>query len=174
LSIVNDEVNYCIQCGTKLNQKIKFGKLRPVCPKCGWIYFADPKVAVAVLIIKNSKILLARRVNVPGQGRWTLPAGFVDAGEDPRLAAQRECKEETGLDVEIMDLFDVLYGQAHVRGAHILIVYWGEIRSGEMSAADDVDQVAFFPLDSLPELAFSTTEQIIRKAQKISNCENMK
>ncbi len=172
MSLVDDEVNYCIRCGSKLSEKEIFGKLRPSCPKCGWIYFADPKVAVAVLIIKDGKVLLARRVNVPGQGQWTLPAGFVDAGEDPRWAAQRECKEETGLDVEITDLFDVLYGQEHVRGAHILIVYRGEIRSGEMNAADDVDKVAFFPFDSLPPLAFSTTQKIIEKAHKTIPASN--
>ncbi|MGB9673441.1 MAG: NUDIX domain-containing protein, partial [Anaerolineales bacterium] len=83
MSLVDDEVNYCIRCGTRLIYEERFGKIRPVCPQCGWIYFADPKVAVATLIIQDGKVLLARRVNVPGQGQWTLPAGFVDAGEDP-------------------------------------------------------------------------------------------
>jgi ADP-ribose pyrophosphatase YjhB (NUDIX family) len=165
MSAVDDEVNYCIRCGEKLEKEDLFGKIRPVCPNCGWIYFADPKVAVAVLIIEGQNVLLVRRVNVPGQGLWTLPAGFVDAGEDPRSAACRECKEETGLEVEITDLIDVLYGQEHVRGAHILIAYRGVIQSGKMTPADDADQVAFFPMDALPELAFSTTNRIIGKAQ---------
>ncbi|MCS7246785.1 MAG: NUDIX hydrolase [Anaerolineales bacterium] len=161
-----DEARYCIRCATPLAAQRLFGKLRPVCPTCGWIYFADPKVAVAVLISHNSSVLLGRRVNDPGRGQWTLPAGFVDAGEDPLEAARRECFEETGLEIEIIDLLDVMYGQEHERGAHILIVYLGRILGGSLRAADDIDAVDFFGLDALPPLAFSTTEKILRKWQE--------
>ncbi|PWH13529.1 MAG: DNA mismatch repair protein MutT [Anaerolineae bacterium] len=161
-----EEARYCIRCGGPLSLGEWFGKLRPYCPACGWIYFADPKVAVAVLITHDHQILLGRRVNEPGRGQWTLPAGFVDAGEDPREAARRECLEETGLEVEIGDLLDVLYGQEHERGAHILIVYQARILCGAIRASDDVDAVDFFDLDHLPSLAFSTTQKILQKWQE--------
>ena len=57
-----------------------FGRERPVCPQCGWIHFADPKVAAAVLIEKDGRVLLVRRTNEPFRGLWTLPAGFINAG----------------------------------------------------------------------------------------------
>jgi hypothetical protein len=57
----------------------------------------------------------------------------------------------------------VIYGREHNRGAHILIVYRGEVCEGEIRPADDVDAVAFFPKENLPELAFSTTSLILRK-----------
>ncbi|MGD2158973.1 MAG: NUDIX hydrolase [Anaerolineales bacterium] len=136
---------------------------RPVCPQCDWIYFADPKVAAAVLVVKNEKILLVRRKNTPKRGLWTLPAGFVDAGEDPALAAERECLEETGLDVKVVELLDVLYGQEHPNGAHIVIVYKGKIKSGELQAGDDADRVGFFPSRELPSLAFQTTKKVSAK-----------
>lgn len=167
MSLDND-VRYCIRCGTPLSHQVTFGKLRPVCPACGWIYFADPKVAVAVLITRNQEVLLGRRVNEPGRGLWTLPAGFVDAGEDPREAARRECWEETGLAVEIRELLDVLYGQEHERGAHILIVYEAQIIGGDLKASDDIDAVAFFNLTHLPPLAFTTTQTILQKWQEKS------
>ena len=157
------EVNYCLRCGSALELAERFGAIRPDCPKCGWIYFADPKVAAAVLIEKDAKILLVRRVNDPQRGLWTLPAGFVDAGEDPRSAAERECLEETGLHVLVTGLLDVIAGQEHPRGAHILIVYSGQITSGEICAGDDVDLVDFFPHYALPQLAFSTTEKILQQ-----------
>lgn len=156
-----EKINYCPVCGSLLEQAEQFGALRPVCPRCGWIYFADPKVAVAVLIEKEGRVLLVRRLNEPGRGSWTLPAGFVDAGEDPRLAAIRECREETGLEIDINGLQGVLYGQEHSRGAHILIVYCGEIKSGVLSPADDVDKAGFFPRGHLPPLAFKTTERVL-------------
>ena len=159
--MIADEVNFCPRCGTRLTQSIQFGRLRPTCPSCRWVYFADPKVAVAALVVKDGQVLLTRRTNDPQRGLWTLPAGFVDAGEHPEQAAQRECLEETGLNVQISGLINVLGGQEHPRGAHILIVYRAEIIAGEIQAGDDADQAAFFSLESLPPLAFATTQRIL-------------
>lgn len=156
-----EEVNFCIRCGAPVRQVERYGRLRPVCPSCDWIYFADPKVAVAALIEQDGQILLVRRANNPRRGLWTLPAGFVDAGEDPRLAAERECLEETGLRVRIGGLIDVLYGQEHPRGAHIIIFYRGAVTGGLMQPGDDVDVVAFFRRSALPPLAFQTTQKIL-------------
>jgi ADP-ribose pyrophosphatase YjhB (NUDIX family) len=125
------------------------------------VYFADPKVATAALVERDGKVLLARRAGDPQRGLWTLPAGFVDAGEDPAEAARRECLEETGLQVRITGLVSVLAGQEHPRGAHIFIVYRAEIVGGELRADDDVDQVDFFAYDDLPPLAFKTTRRIL-------------
>ena len=110
-------------------------------------------------------MLLVRRANDPKCGLWTLPAGFVDAGEDPILAAERECLEETGLRVKVGELLDVIHGQEHSRGAHIVIAYRAEIVNGDLRAADDVDRAAYFPYDNLPELAFSTTRRILKLAR---------
>jgi 8-oxo-dGTP diphosphatase len=155
-------INYCIRCGAKLVSIEKFGKLRPGCPECGWIYFADPKVAAAVLVEKEYLVLLARRKIEPARGKWTLPVGFVDAGEDPKDAARRECQEETGLSVQIGELLDVIYGLEHPRGAHIVLFYRAEIIAGEIKPGDDVDEVAFYSRNNLPELAFSTTRKILQ------------
>jgi 8-oxo-dGTP diphosphatase len=150
-----------MRCGARLALAERFGRLRPVCAACGWIYFADPKVAVAALIEQEERVLLARRANDPQRGLWTLPAGFVDAGEHPARAVEREVLEETGLVGRVTALLDVLYGLEHPRGAHILIVYRLEITGGELHSGDDVDQVAFFARDALPPLAFQTTYQIL-------------
>jgi 8-oxo-dGTP diphosphatase len=157
----SDEVRYCLHCATELIEAERFGKLRKVCPTCGWIYFADPKVAAAVLVERENKVLLVRRAFDPGKGAWTLPAGFVDAGEDPAVAAARECLEETGLSIAITGLLTVLSGQEHPRGAHIIIFYQGTVVSGKLSPNDDADQVGFFPRNNLPPLAFSTTQKVL-------------
>ncbi len=161
-----EEVNFCIRCGNRLVRVERFGAVRPVCPVCEWVYFADPKVAAAALVEQAGAVLLVRRVNDPQRGLWTLPAGFIDAGEDPVEAAVRECFEETGLKVRITGLLDVLFGQEHPRGAHILIVYQAEGLGGEMKPSDDVDQVGFFGLDNLPPLAFTTTQKIMERLRQ--------
>jgi 8-oxo-dGTP diphosphatase len=160
---INKNIHYCVQCGSKLILRERFGGLRPNCPNCDWVYFPDPKVAVAALIHRNNQVLLVRRINDPQRGFWTLPAGFIDAGEDPVKAIERECFEETGLHTRVTELVDVIYGQEHPRGAHILIVYRAKVLSGQLRAADDVDKAEYFPLDGLPPLAFDTTQNILAK-----------
>ena len=159
--MILDDVNFCIRCGAALANEEKLGQVRPVCPQCGWIFFPDPKVAVAVLVERDGQVLLVRRINEPARGHWTLPAGFVDAGEDPVLAAERECFEETGLHVKVKALLDVLSGQEHPRGAHIIIIYTAEIVSGEIHPGDDADRAAFFSSDNLPPLAFASTHKVL-------------
>ena len=95
----SDQINFCPLCGNNIIITYRAGRNRPVCPLCDWVFFPDPKVAVVAVIIRNEKVLLTRRVNMPQQGLWTFPGGFVDAGEDPEVAAERECFEETGLRV---------------------------------------------------------------------------
>ena len=155
-------INFCINCGSRLELRKAHGKERPVCPACEWVYFADPKVAVAVLVEKEGKVLLTRRVYDPERGKWSLPAGFMDAFENPELAAERECLEETGLIVKVTGLVDVLGGREHPNGADVFILYRAEIVGGKLDAGDDADQVGFFARDQLPPLAFKTTRKALR------------
>lgn len=150
--------NFCIVCGTKLAIQVYHdGHPHPVCPSCGWAYFPDPKVAAAVLIVNNGKVLLVRRLFDPQKGEWTLPAGFVNALEDPVKAAERECLEETGITVHVTGLHTLVTGRDHPRGADIVLVYDALWVDGEISAHDDADEAVFFPLNDLPPLAFRAT-----------------
>lgn len=159
--MIESDVRFCPICGNALRQVIVSGRERPTCPECAWTYFPDPKVAVAVLVEDEGRVLLVQRIMQPGRGRWTLPAGFLDAGEDPKQATIRECLEETGLEIRITELRDVIAVQEHDRGAHILILYKGESLSGELTPGDDAGAVAFFSRDDLPPLAFASTETIL-------------
>jgi len=159
--MIADNVKFCPRCGTALESRPRMGHLRPVCPSCGWIFFPDPKVAAAVLVIRAGKVLFTRRANSPQRGLWSFPGGFVDAGEDPARAAERECLEETGLQVRVTNLLDVIAGQAHPRGAHIVIVYQAEITAGELHPGDDADRANFFSPDKFPPLAFESTRKIL-------------
>ena len=154
-------VRFCPVCGSPVTRKQAHGRERPVCEQCGHIHFEEPKVAAGVLVRRENEVLLVRRVMEPNRGEWTLPAGFVDADEDPAKAAIREVLEETGLVVELTGLIDVFSGREHPNGASIVILYAGRIQSGEIYAGDDVDQVKFFDLNHLPQLAFETTRKAL-------------
>lgn len=105
--------------------------------------------------------MLVRRINQPFRGLWTLPAGFVNAGEDPARAAERECSEETGLKVRVSEILDIYYGREHPRGSDFVIFYRAAFLAGELTPADDVDRAEFFPRKQLPELAFKATSYIL-------------
>ena len=149
--------------------KLVYEKLRAFCPACDWVHYEDPKVAAAVLVQQNGSILLARRIFNPNKGEWTLPAGFIDAHEDPEHAAIRECFEETGLEVNISGLREIISGREHDRGADMVIVYDAEIIGGILTAGDDADEVAFFPLDQLPPIAFQATRKVIQSLIQENN-----
>lgn len=158
---------FCIRCGTRLEEKIYHDNhLHMVCPTCDWAYFPDPKVAVAALIQQDGKILLVKRLFEPMQGYWALPAGFMNAEENPEQAAERECHEETGLLVKVDRLLTVITGRDHPRGADVVLVYAAHIVSGTVSASDDAMDAAFFPVDDLPSLAFRTTRAALDIALK--------
>jgi 8-oxo-dGTP diphosphatase len=159
--MIEGPIRYCPRCGSNLTTQLHTGKLRPTCPHCDWVYFPDPKVAVAVLIRKENLVLLVQRTYDPQKGHWTLPSGFVDAGEDPIEAARRECLEETGLHIEGIQLIDVLFSQEHPRGASILIVYRADAQSGQLTAGDDARRAAYFNIHHLPPLAFASTYKLL-------------
>jgi len=155
-------IKYCPRCAAEVVRIERFGMLRPVCPQCGWIHFQDPKVAAAVLIEQDGRVLLVRRTNEPFRGKWSLPAGFVNGGEDPAQAAARECLEETGLTVRITRVLDVISGREHERGADFIIVYQAEVIGGDLAPADDADAAEWFARQELPPLAFKATLIILK------------
>jgi 8-oxo-dGTP diphosphatase len=161
-----EDYAYCPKCAAPLLTKQVGDKPRRTCPTCGYIYFTDPKVGVGVIVVENGRLLLVRRAVNPQKGKWSIPAGFVDSGEDPMKTAVRETFEETNLNVAITGLADVVFnpntkpGQA---GASIFIIYQADLLNGELKAGDDADDAGFFDLHQLPELAFTSTNHLIEK-----------
>lgn len=160
-----ERIRYCPHCGSHTKSKKVNDKLRRVCPSCGYIHFTDPKVGVGVVLLLDGKLLLVKRAMMPEAGKWSLPAGYLDYGEDPQSTAVREVFEETGLIIEIDGLLDVYHNPSALRqgGASIFILYWAKLVSGEIAAGDDAVDVGFFSPDELPELAFSSTLDVISR-----------
>jgi 8-oxo-dGTP diphosphatase len=159
-------LKYCVRCGQPLERRQAFGALRPVCPACGHTHFVDPKVAVGLIIEADRRLLLVRRSQDPQQGKWSIPAGFMDGGEDPMAAAQREALEETGLEVQITSLQDIYPRGDDGGGADMLIVYRATVTGGQLCPGDDATEAAYFAPEALPDLAFVSTRAIIARWQK--------
>ena len=153
-------VKYCPHCATELGARELEGYLRPVCPACGWIHYEDPKVAVAVLVGREGRLLLNRRAIEPRLGFWSFPSGYANRGERLEEAAAREVVEETGLEVQVAELFGVYSERGN---PVVLVVYTAGDVVGEAAAGPEVSEVGWFAPDSLPPLAFPHDYGIIAR-----------
>ena len=122
----------------------------------------DPKVAVGVAVFTDDRLLLVRRVMEPFRGRWSLPGGYLDLGEDPRAAAAREAREEAGVEVSVGAVIDVFANPLSEGGA-VFVLFEAAWVSGTPAPGDDADAAAFFGRDELPPLAFTSTETVVRR-----------
>jgi 8-oxo-dGTP diphosphatase len=118
-------------------------------------------VGVVVRDAEN-RLLLVQRANDPARGLWALPAGFVDADEDPRSAAARECQEETGLLVAVGAVIDVYPSGGGA--ASFFLVFDAIVVGGHLQADDDAADAGFFARHELPPLAFESTRAAVSDA----------
>lgn len=116
------------------------------------------------MVLQKGKLLLVKRIMAPEIGKWSIPAGYLDYGEDPRKTAVREVLEETNLTVEITDLVDVYHNPDATTqgGASIFILYNAKLIGGTLRAGDDAQAAKFFGPDELPELAFTSTLDVVK------------
>jgi ADP-ribose pyrophosphatase YjhB (NUDIX family) len=113
-------------------------------------------------VVDGDRVLLGKRGGHPGKGTWSLPSGYIDYEEDFLTAAIRETKEETGLDVEIRSLINVVSSFVSPR-FHFLGIYVvaGAI-GGSLVAGDDLEAAAWYPAAGpLPEMGFQEDVDVI-------------
>jgi ADP-ribose pyrophosphatase YjhB (NUDIX family) len=147
----------CPRCRADL----RFDAGRVVCPQCNFVAYANPKpTATAVCVDDDGRVLLTRRAVEPAIGSWDLPGGFVDEHEHPLDALRRELLEETGLEIEALDLLGIWmdeYGGDSTAQSTLNLFWRARVVGGEPRAADDVSELRWFAADDLPapeELAF--------------------
>ncbi len=154
---------FCPECGGSLQPRLlKPGEPeRLVCRDCEFVFYLDPKVAVGTIIESDDgRVVLIRRSIEPGYGRWVLPGGYVDRGEEVEEAAIREAREECGLDVRIEGLVGVY---SYAGRTPIIIAYVAVIAGGTLVAADEALEARLFGPLEIPwnELAFPSTREAL-------------
>ena len=118
------------------------------------LYPDQPVVGIGAVIVKEGNIALIKRSNEPSKGKWTIPGGLVELGENLEAAVIRETKEETCLDIENPRLIDVvdnvdLDEQGKIRYHYVIIDYLVHVRSGNIQAASDAEELLWVPLDEV-------------------------
>jgi len=143
---------FCPMCTTRLVREVIFDDNIPRirCPKCEWIQLSSNAVGVAVVAV-NEKGIAA--ILPPGEDGVGLPAGLVEYGEDPKVAAVREILEETGLEAEIIGCLGWYYTDRTTwPGPMVQFLYEARIIGGELKGSDE-GQANIFPLREFPKVS---------------------
>jgi ADP-ribose pyrophosphatase YjhB (NUDIX family) len=142
---------YCPRCSAELRR----GDNRVECDACGFCEYANPVPATSAFVRdENRRVLLARRAYEPDAGKWDVPGGFLEEGEDPVAGLRRELREEAGVEVEVGDFVGVFvdgYGEPPDEKSVLNLVWEVRIVEGEPTPNDDVSELRWFPKDALPE-----------------------
>jgi 8-oxo-dGTP diphosphatase len=133
-------------------------------------YPQRPVIGVGAVVLDAGRVLLIKRAHEPLKGQWSLPGGGVELGETLEQAAAREVQEETGLDVEVGPIVEVLDRimrdpDGHVEHHFVLVDFVCRVSGGILSSASDADAADWVPLDALPDYGVAdVTMAVIRKA----------
>jgi 8-oxo-dGTP diphosphatase len=104
-----------------------------------------PLVGVGAVVVEAGRVLLVKRGREPLKGQWSLPGGLIEVGESLEAGIAREVKEETGLDVEpveLIELLDRIHREGErVRFHYVIADYLCRVKSGALQAASDAEDV---------------------------------
>jgi len=154
---------FCARCGHAVATRVVDDRPRVVCPACETIFYENPlPVAASVVLNEQREVLLVKRRREPHQGMWCLPMGFAELGETISTAAQRELKEETGIEALLLRLLDADSFESPHYGDLLIVTFEMQKVGGEERAGDDAEEVRYFPIDGPPPLAFRSNERALR------------
>jgi len=129
-------------------------------------YPKQPLVGVGGVVIHRQRVLLIKRGAEPLKHQWSIPGGMLELGEELAEGARRELKEETGLDVEPLEVIAVfdrilrdtgteggwsLKGRGRVRYHYVIVDYVCRLKGGKLAPASDVLDARWVRRQDLPE-----------------------
>ena len=130
-----------------------------------------PVVGVGAVVFKDNQILMIRRANEPGVGRWSIPGGRQELGETTEQGARREVLEETGIDCEILGLIGVYDAiirdeEGRITDHFTLVNHGAKWLSGEPRAGDDALEAVFMTVeDALAHDLWNEVGDVIEKGR---------
>jgi 8-oxo-dGTP diphosphatase len=137
----------------------------------------SPQVAVGAVVVKDGKILLVRRNKAPHKDLWAIPGGSVELGETLQEAAEREIREETGLDIKAKEpvyTFDLIEKdhKGTIRFHYVIVDLSADYISGELCAADDALDARWFDPEELEHIdASESTRDLLNKIDFLPSIE---
>lgn len=139
------EAKFCMTCGSAMESRDVDGTIRRACTECSFVHWGNYSIGVGALVIKDEKMLLVRRAQEPGKGRWTNPGGYIEQHELIQDTIEREVLEESGVKAVVTRLVAV---RDLPRSIHnVYIAFEMDYISGEPQPDGvEVDAAGFYSL----------------------------
>ena len=132
-------------------------------------YPDHPVVSVGAVILDEDAVLLIKRAHEPLMGQWSLPGGVVEVGETLAAALRREVHEETGLEVHVGSLVDVLDRvlrgpDSRVEYHFVILDYLCSVAGGHLAHSSDAADARWVQIGELPH--YRVTEKVASVVHK--------
>ena len=161
----NKRMNYCPKCGVEFTKK-ELGKFeRQNCGNCDFVNYLNPSPGITIIIRSpDGKVLIGKRSGNTRYGnKWCLPGGYIEYEESFIETAHREVLEETGLEIRIEGIVNVVSN--HLDDFHhtVVIVLIGDALGGNKNPGDDLTELKWIDNDMHIETsyAFEADKRII-------------
>jgi 8-oxo-dGTP diphosphatase len=154
---------HCPLCGAHLARGDVEGRERVRCEQCPFVLYENPASAAAGIVLDaQRRVLLIQRAIEPYKGCWALPAGYQEINEAPSATVIREIHEECGIEVEVLELFDLLFVPEDERRPANVAVYLCRQVGGILRPGEDALDARWFDLAELPaNLGFDNGRRIL-------------
>jgi ADP-ribose pyrophosphatase YjhB (NUDIX family) len=130
-------------------------------------------MAVGAIVVKDGRVLLARRGREPSYGLWSVPGGAVRLGEGLKAAAQREIREECGIEIEVGDIIEVIErmvrdADGRIQYHYVIVDYLSRWVSGHLRPSSEVLEARWVPPEEFPQYPMTVgTAEVIRRMLSI-------
>ena len=156
-------MKYCSRCGLELIHRIPENDDRPrfICTNCHITHYENPKMVVGTIPTWEDKILFCRRAIEPQNGKWTLPAGFLENGETVEEGARRETYEEAGANLGELKPYAV-YNLTFI--SQVYLMFRAHLLEPEFNAGYESLEVRLFEKHEVPwdDLAFPVIQKALQ------------
>jgi 8-oxo-dGTP diphosphatase len=158
---VHQPQTFCSKCGTPFESDVPSNAR--VCGSCGSEEYKNPLPGAVTVVHRDGQVLIGKRgKNSFEPGKWCLPGGFIEFGEDFLFAARREVLEETGLTVEIEGIVNVVSNFLAPDLQTLVIVLQARIVGGNPAPGDDLQELKWVSsVEDLPDMAFASDRHIV-------------
>ncbi|MBI3781091.1 MAG: NUDIX hydrolase [candidate division NC10 bacterium] len=132
-------------------------------------YPDHPVLAVGAVVVKDGKVLLAKRGAEPGRGLWSLPGGAVHPGEELKVAVARELREECGIEVVVEEAAEVVErmipdAEGRLRYHYVILDYRARWLQGDLSPSEEVEEARWVDPGDLHQYRMTRgTADVIRR-----------
>ncbi|MCY9662632.1 NUDIX hydrolase [Paenibacillus chondroitinus] len=142
------EAKFCMTCGAPMETRDVDGTIRRACTACSFVHWGNYSIGVGALVTKDEKILLVRRAQEPGKGRWTNPGGYIEQHELIQDTIEREVMEECGITAKVTRLVAVRDLPRNIH--NVYIAFELDYVSGEpVPDGVEVDAAGFYSLQEM-------------------------